>query len=208
MCLYPLHLIHYDTKEHRELYKKALSEIEKLGTGMWVGFSFAMCAQLYAMAENGADAYEKLRQFADGFVEENGFHLNGDYKQKGYSTFHYRRFTLEALFGFCDALQEMLLQEYQGYLHLFPAIPKQWENEGIEFNGFRSYGGILVSGKIKNGYLSEIRLKIPEKMLIKIKNTFPTKRARLETDKKTQIIEETEGFFVLELEKGNAKITG
>ena len=52
------------------------------------------------------------------------------------------------------------------------------------------------------------RLKIPEKMLIKIKNTFPTKRARLETDKKTQIIEETEGFFVLELEKGNAKITG
>ncbi len=68
--------------------------------------------------------------------------------------------------------------------------------------------GILVSGKIKNGYLSEIRLKIPEKMLIKIKNTFPTKRARLETDKKTQIIEETEGFFVLELEKGNAKITG
>ena len=28
MCLYPLHLIHYDTKEHRELYKKALSEIE------------------------------------------------------------------------------------------------------------------------------------------------------------------------------------
>ena len=208
MCLYPLHLIHYDTKEHRELYKKALSEIEKLGTGMWVGFSFAMCAQLYAMAENGADAYEKLRQFADGFVEENGFHLNGDYKQKGYSTFHYRRFTLEALFGFCDALQEMLLQEYQGYLHLFPAIPKQWENEGIEFNGFRSYGGILVSGKIKHGYLSEIRLKIPERMLIKIKNTFPTKRARLETDKNTQIIEETEGFFVLELEKGNAKITG
>ena len=62
--------------------------------------------------------------------------------------------------------------------------------------------------RIKNGYLSEIRLKIPEKMLIKIKNTFPTKRARLETDKKTQIIEETEGFFVLELEKGNAKITG
>lgn len=59
---------------------------------MWVGFSFAMCAQLYAMAENGAGAYEKLRQFADGFVEENGFHLNGDYKQKCYSTFHYRRF--------------------------------------------------------------------------------------------------------------------
>ena len=49
---------------------------------MWVGFSFAMCAQLYAMAENGAGAYEKLRQFADGFVEENGFHLNGDYKAK------------------------------------------------------------------------------------------------------------------------------
>ncbi len=91
-----------------------------------MGRIFVRDAQLYAMAENGADAYEKLRQFADGFVEENGFHLNGDYKQKGYSTFHYRRFTLEALFGFCDALQEMLLQEYQGYLHLF----QQFQNNG------------------------------------------------------------------------------
>ena len=159
MCLYPLHLIHYDTKEHRELYKKALSEIEKLGTGMWVGFSFAMCAQLYAMAENGAGAYEKLRQFADGFVEENGFHLNGDYKQKGYSTFHYRRFTLEALFGFCDALQEMLLQEYRGYLHLFPAIPKQWENEGIEEKDIAQHD-INVSAM---NYEAEIQESYPDK---------------------------------------------
>ena len=116
MCLYPLHLINYDTQEHKRIYDGSLFEIERLGSGMWVGFSFAMCAQIYAMAEKGNSAYEKLYQFANGFVAENGFHLNGDFKNYGYTTFHYRPFTLESSFGYCDALQEMLLQEHQGYL--------------------------------------------------------------------------------------------
>ena len=208
MCLYPLHLINYDTKEHRALYRNALSEIEQLGTEMWVGFSFVMCAQLYAMAECGTKACEMLRKFADGFVEENGFHLNGDYKEKGYSSFHYRRFTLEALFGFCDALQEMLLQEHQGYLHFFPAIPEEWKMKGAAFYQFRSYGGLLVSGKIKKGYLQEITLEVPKPMHIKIKNTFSEKYVTLESQNAKQRIRETDGYFFLDLEKGNVKITG
>ena len=208
MCLYPLHLINYDTKENKVLYENALTELEKLGTDMWVGFSFVMCAQIYAMAENGTKAYERLKQFADGFVEENGFHLNGDFKEKGYSTYNYRRFTLEASFGFCDALQEMLLQEHQGYLHLFPAIPQKWKYEGAEFSNFRSYGGLIVGGKIKNGYLTEVSLKVPKSMSIRIKNTFSNEKLILETDIGTKIIKVVDGFLCLDLEKGNMLIRG
>ena len=70
MCLYPLHLINYDTQEHKRIYDGSLFEIERLGSGMWVGFSFAMCAQIYAMAEKGNSAYEKLYQFAWNFILE------------------------------------------------------------------------------------------------------------------------------------------
>lgn len=208
MCLYPLHLINYDTKEHKELYRKTIYDLEYLGMGMWVGFSYAMCAQIYAMAEIGNSAYEKLRQFADGFVAENGFHLNGDFNNKGYSTFHYRPFTLEALFGYCDALQEMLMQEHQGYLHLFPAIPTAWETRETSFRNLRSYGGVLVSAKAKGGYLQEALLEVPRAMDIRVKNTFLSDSAVVTCANKKEVVLAKDGFFELSLAKGTVKITG
>ena len=104
MCMYPLHLLNYDTEENKRIYKSTLLHLEQLGTGWWVGFSYAMCAQLYAMAEMGNAAYEKLRAFAKGLVADNGFHLNGDFKYYGYSQWHYRPFTLESSFGYCDEI--------------------------------------------------------------------------------------------------------
>lgn len=202
MCLYPLHLINYDTDKHKEIYHKAIEDIERLGMGMWVGFSYAMCSQIYAMAQMGNAAYEKLRQFADGFVAENGFHLNGDFQWKGYSTFHYRPFTLESLFGYCDALQEMLLQEHQGYLHIFPAIPKEWKKREIAFDKFRSYGGVLVSAKSKEGVLGELILDVPKTMTLKIKNTFGKEHVMVVNNNAKQIFNDDEGFFMVILEKG------
>ena len=159
MALYPLHLINYDGEENRRVYEKTLLYLEQLGTGWWAGFSFAMSAQLYAMACKGNAAYEKLRVFAKGFIADNGFHLNGDFKNYGFTQWHYRPFTLESLFGFCDALQEMLLQEHQGYIHLFPAIPEDWKNRKISFRDLRSYGGVLVSATMKNGCCESLTLK-------------------------------------------------
>lgn len=206
MCLYPLHLINYDTREHREIYHRAIEEIERLGTGMWVGFSYAMCAQIYAMARMGNAAYEKLRQFADGFVAANGFHLNGDFQNKGYSTFHYRPFTLESLYGYCDALQEMLLQEHQGYLHLFPAIPKAWEEREISCENLRSYDGLLVSAKAKNGFLQELILHAPRQMDVCVKNTFASESVVAETKKQTETIHAKDGYLRLHVKKGRTRI--
>ena len=172
MSLYPLHLINYDMEENKQIYEKTLLHLEQLGTGWWVGFSFAMSAQLYAMAHNGNAAYEKLRAFAKGCVAENGFHLNVDFKGYGFSQWHYRPFTLESLFGYCDALQEMLLQEHQGYIDVFPAIPSEWEK--VSFKRLRSYQGVLVSAKKSRGQLREITLESKRSILIKLKNNFGT----------------------------------
>ena len=168
MCLYPLHLINYDTERHKEIYENTILNLETLGTGYWVGFSFAMSAQIYAMAKRGNAAAERLGQFCKCFVAENGFHLNGDYKHYGYTRFHYRPFTLESLFGFCDALHEMLLQDHQGCIELFPAIPDEWRSRGVVFKNLRSRGGLLISATFLNGEINTLEVKSPNETSVVI----------------------------------------
>ena len=182
MSIYPLHLINYDTPENKRTINNSLWELEQQGTGWWVGFSFPWCATLYAIAENGGGAYEKLRAFVKGFLSPNGFHLNGDYKNLGFSQWHYRPFTLEGNVAYNDALQEMLLQDHAGYIDLFPALPQEWRGQ-TEFKKLNSLGNIRVSAKTKNGTLSasftakkprEIKLKnrfSSDKIFVKYKNT-------------------------------------
>ena len=167
MCLYPLHLINYDTERHKKIYENTILNLETLGTGYWVGFSFAMSAQIYAMAKKGNAAAERLGQFCKGFVAENGFHLNGDYKHYGYTWFHYRPFTLESLFGFCDALHEMLLQDHQGCIELFPAIPDEWRR-GVAFKNLRSRGSLLISATFLNGEINTLEVKSPKETSVVI----------------------------------------
>ena len=206
MCLYPLHLINYDTVEHKEIYEKTIFDLECLGTGLWVGFSFAMSAQIYAMAQKGNAAYERLRQFADGFVADNGFHLNGDFKRKGYCAIHYRPFTLESSFGFCDALQEMLLQEHQGYLHVFPAIPNEWKTRKISFKNLRSYNGVLVSAELKAGALTRITIVAQKQTKIRIKNTFNTVKVCVKNGDGYVTVQDDDEMITLTLSKGKTMI--
>ena len=89
----------------------------------------------------------------------------------GFSQWHYRPFTLEALFGFCDGLQEMLLQENKGYIHLFPAIPENWSKKA-SFNKLRSHGGVLVSATIENGVIKKLKFFETRNQKIKLLNNF------------------------------------
>ena len=205
MCLYPLHLINYDSPEHRRIYENTLLHLEQLGTGWWVGFSFAMSAQIYAMAEKGNGAYEKLYAFCKGFVADNGFHLNGDFKHYGYSQWHYRPFTLESLFGYCDALQEMLLQDHQGYIHLFPALPDEWKEEKLAFHNWRSYGGVEISASYDKGRVSA-ELRLPRKMQVRIKNTFNTDMVAVKHGKTTVYAQAVDGCFTIDGVRGIVKI--
>lgn len=201
MCMYPLHLINYDTEENKRIYENTLLHLEQLGTGWWVGFSFAMSAQLYAMARSGNAAQEKLRSFAKGFVAENGFHLNGDFKHYGFSQWHYRPFTLESLFGYCDALQEMLLQDHQGYLDIFPAVPQEWLRR-LSFKKLRSYGGVLVSAKALDGQIDWVELIVPCDMELKIKNAFHAQALHCVQNKTTTVLTDREGYFTVQGKKG------
>lgn len=136
MNLFPFQSLDYRSGDDLDLMKKTLNNLEKRGTSMWTGFAFPWVAALYATAGDGEGALKYLKIFEDGFISENGFHLNGDYKKKGYSNFTYHPFTLEANGMYAEAIDEMLMQYHHGVLRLFPAIPKAW-NGKCSFHGFK-----------------------------------------------------------------------
>lgn len=162
MAIHPLRLTPYEGEKNRRIIDATILDLERLGTGYWVGFSFAWMAELYAIQRNGNGATHQLETFWRSYCLPNGFHANGDFKGWGTSTFHYRAFTLEGNFCAADALQEMLLQSEHNILHLFPAIPEEWEGETVSFRQFRAEKGLLVSAVLKQGKVISLSLKPAE----------------------------------------------
>lgn len=152
MAIYPLLQYQYRREEDRRIIDATVSDLERLGSGKWIGFSFPWMAILYALQGNGEAAAYQLKLFEECFCSPNLFHLNGDYAKKGVSWWHSRQFTLEANMCAANAVQEMLLQDVSGIITVFPAVPKAWE-PFAEFCDFRVTGGVLVSAKMENGRL-------------------------------------------------------
>lgn len=159
MAIHPLRLIGYDTPEDRRIVDATIHDLERWGTGYWVGFSFTWMAELYAVQQNGNGAAYQLQVFWNNHCSPNGFHLNGDYRRRGTSWFHYRPFTLEANFCAADALQEMLLQSEGNRLRLFAAVPDEWKEKRMEFVCLRAEQGVQVSAVWDGGAVREFCLQ-------------------------------------------------
>lgn len=146
MSIYPLNLLHpANGAKEKDLIADSLHQIDLLGTGEWVGYSFSWYAGLCARIGNGGAAISMLERYLDGFVSPNGFHLNGDFKNLGYSVYKYRPFTLEGNFAAVQAVNEMLLQTIHGIIHVGYALPK---GLAASFERLRTEGGFLVSASI------------------------------------------------------------
>jgi alpha-L-fucosidase 2 len=173
LAIYPLKLLKCrDSCEHKSIIDATVKQLELLGKGQWVGYSFPWIAEFYAVQGNGDAAAYHLRLFWECFCSQNGFHLNGDYKKRGISHFQYRPFTLEGNMCAADALQEMLLQMDGNVIRVFPAIPEEWKAESISFSKLRGINGILVSSSMEKGRVVYIRLEASHKCTCRIWNVF------------------------------------
>lgn len=178
MPIYPLRLMKYDDEQAKKIIDATVMNLEQLGTGFWCGYSFTWMAELYAVQGNGNGAAYQLEVFWKNTCSQNGFHLNGDFKKRGTSQFHYRPFTLEGNMCAADALQEMLLQTEDNTLNLFPAIPDEWLEGNVSFTDFRAENGLLVSAEMKDGKLASLALKPKYTGKIFIKNVDEVKSLR------------------------------
>lgn len=156
LAICPFH--EFDRIKDGDFILKNIEKLEEYGTSKWIGFSFVAMAELCAYIGQGNRAYRYLRDYIEGFTAENGFHLNGDYKNYGYSELHYRPFTLEAVFGFSKALQEMLLGSKENVIYLFPSIPEKWAKNKITFTDLVAENGAKVSATYRNGKIDFVQI--------------------------------------------------
>ncbi|MEI6579883.1 MAG: hypothetical protein WCN92_10550, partial [Eubacteriales bacterium] len=172
MAIHPLRLIAYDNEKNKAIIDASIKDLEALGTDYFCGYSFAWLAELYCIQRNGKKAGETLEIFWKYFCSPNGFHLNGDYLDKGFSKFKYRPFTLEGNFCAVDALQEMLLYSENGKIIICPAIPKAWKNLSFML---RAKNGLLVSAVVNNGKVETVKLfaECETDIIFEVKNQKP-----------------------------------
>jgi alpha-L-fucosidase 2 len=204
MAVHPLRLLEYNLKyRNREIIDATISNLELLGTGLWVGFSFTWMAELYAVQGNGEGAAYQLKLFWENLCSPNGFHLNGDYKKRGVTSMHYRPFTLESNMCAADALQEMLLKTDRNIIRVFPAIPEEWKRKGASFDSLRGWKGILVSSEIKDEKLVYIKLTASKDGEYRIYNGFSSENIIVQFADRNVIIEcEKGGIFKVAMKNG------
>lgn len=153
----------FDPIKDKDQIIRDFNRLEKFGHDQWVGFSFTEASSLASYVGLGEEAYKLVYAFADGFINDNCFHMNMDYKHKGYSTIQSYAFTLEANIGYVRALTDMMLRTSGGIITIFPSIPQKFREKGVSFAKLRTYNNHKVSGKYKDNKLSfDIKLSKPE----------------------------------------------
>lgn len=169
--VYPLGLVsREDGEKERQAIEQSFRQIDKLGTGLWVGYSFSWMACLAARCGQAERARRALQNFAESFVSRNGFHLNGDHKKKGLSWWNYRPFTLEGNFAFLEGVHEMLLQSWRGVVRIFPSVPGDWRD--VSFEKLRAEGALTVSAKRVAGQTAHVRIQAGKNGEVRLVDPF------------------------------------
>lgn len=174
MAIYPLRTMLYKG-DNKRIIDNTINDIEKLGKKYWVGYTLGWLANMYTIQKQGDKAYALIKEFFECFCTDNGFHVNGDYKDKTDCGMKYRYFTLEGNFLATDVINNMLFYSERDGLYLFPAVPKEWKD--ASFNNLRGFGGILVSAVMKNGMIFKLTIKAENDVMIKILNEYNSSNA-------------------------------
>jgi alpha-L-fucosidase 2 len=168
---HPLGVIDWSKGEKDQaIIRETLANLEKTGPDWWCGYTYSWLGNLYARAFMGDKAAQTLRIFSENFCLPNSFHVNGEQHDKGYSKMKYRPFTLEGNFAFAAGVQEMLIQSHTDTIHLFPAIPKAWQD--LSFTSLRTVGAFLISAQQKKGDVVSVTIRSEKGGVCKLKNPF------------------------------------
>jgi alpha-L-fucosidase 2 len=150
MPIFPMSDINVEgSDEDRQTIADSLHRVEYNGYGEWTGWSFPYTSLIASRAARPEMAAYMLRLYMDAFVMPNGMHVNGDWRERGISHYHYRPPTMEAECAASSAVNEMLLQSWGGRIRLFPAIPASWRD--CSFENLLAEGAVTVSANHAGG---------------------------------------------------------
>ncbi|MDP4624933.1 MAG: hypothetical protein NWT08_07330 [Akkermansiaceae bacterium] len=158
LMFYPLHLVHVEQKENRELISKSVDHWTKLFEegNKGTGYSYSAAAAMHALQGDGEKAASYLDIFMrmDEVFPDNPTAIHGTTM---YTETSLMQPVTETPFSLCDSLQQMLLQSWGGKVRVFPAMPDSWKN--ASFSGMLAAGGFELSAVRKDGETQFVSIK-------------------------------------------------
>lgn len=132
LAIYPLRTLVPDTEENRKLIQLCLDHWHSF-KGRRAGYSATGGACMAALLGDGERAYKFINQLKP-FLHRNTF-----YSELGSLP------VIETPLHGATAIQDMLLQSWDGRLRIFPAVPSAWPD--AQFHDLRGEGAFLVSAQ-------------------------------------------------------------
>jgi hypothetical protein len=147
----------------RRAVASSLRTLVLSGPGEWVGFSTAWAASIAAHAGAPDIALGYLRDYAERWVGPSTFHLQTSHRGEVATIWGELApfmgndaLSLEAGCAFAAAVAELLVQDHDGVVRVFPALPRSWPS--ASFAGLRAAGGWELAARADGGTTVALRV--------------------------------------------------